>query len=66
MGYEVAGKLQDLELTDHEYAMVAAVCIIRSSMYNQYINFLHSNNILVILLLHVGKPLHSGKVIECW
>lgn len=28
-GYEIAGKLQDMELTDQEYAMVVAVCIIK-------------------------------------
>ena len=29
MGMKTAGTLQDLELTDHEYAMVAAVFIMK-------------------------------------
>ena len=32
-GFIIAGKLQDMELTDQEYAMVAAVCIVKPGQY---------------------------------
>ncbi len=44
VGYEMAGKLQDLELTDHEYAMVMAVCVMQPGM-NSYFKCINLKNI---------------------